>query len=320
MLVEKINDYIQKQIRVTPCHSNRASELAHDCLRYLVYQRTIWEQKTPHDLKREHLFKLGKEMEKITIQDLCNSGLDVEQQQRDFKDKSTHITGHIDGIVNVDGDQYLLEAKSVKDFVFNSITDENSVKYSRYSFLKKYYAQLNLYLYLHGRKEQAFLLFKDKHNGGYKEVLITLDCDFCEQLLKKAETIEKHLKEDTLPDRIEYDDFLCGNCPYNHICCPSPKSEGVKFVDNEEIRTLLEEYEVLKEKAARFKIVDDLLKKELAEQDNIAVGDFHITGKWRSLTKYNVPQEIKDNYKEVSKYWVKKITRFAHNDAKEAHS
>lgn len=320
MLVENIDSYKEHKIRISPCNSNRASQLGHECLRYLVYERTTWDQKIPHDIGLQYIFDIGNDVENIVIRELQEAGFNIEQQQRDFQDKDHHITGHIDSIINVDGDKYLLEIKSVSPYIFDTLNDEKSIKNHKLAYIRKYYAQLNLYLYLAGLGEKGILLFKNKTSGRYKEIMVNLDYDYCENLLQRASQIEKHLKENTLPDRIEFDENLCGTCPYNHICCPSPKSEGVKFVDNEEIRTLLEEYEALKEKAARFKIVDDLLKKELAEQDNIAVGDFHITGKWRPLTKYNVPQEIKDNYKEVSKYWVKKITRFAHNDAKEAHS
>ena len=320
MLIENIDSSKERKIRISPCNSNRASQLGHDCVRYLVYERTAWDQKVPHDVGLQYIFDMGNDVENIVIRELKEAGFNIEQQQRDFQDKDHRITGHIDSIINVDGDKYLLEIKSVSPYIFDTLIDEKSIRNHKLSYIRKYYAQLNLYLYLAGLGEKGILLFKNKTNGRYKEIIVNLDYDYCENLLKRATQIENHLKNDTLPERIEYDENLCNGCPYNHICCPSPKSEGVKFIDNEEVQELLEEYDELKEKAARFKIVDDLLKKELAEQDQISIGDFYITGKWRSLTRYNVPQEVKDNYKETSKYWVKKITRFANESAKGQHS
>jgi len=43
MIVDRILE--SKKPQLYPVHSNRASELGHECLRYLVYNRTRWQEK-----------------------------------------------------------------------------------------------------------------------------------------------------------------------------------------------------------------------------------------------------------------------------------
>lgn len=309
MLIDQIDYSKEKKIRISPCNSNRASELGHECTRYLVYNRTIWDQKIPHDVGLQYVFDMGNEIEAIVLKELSEAGFALENQQRDFQDAQHKITGHIDSMIIIDGKKHLLEVKSSSPYIFDTITDLDSVKNHKFPYIRKYYAQVNLYLYLSGVSDEGILLFKNKTSGKYKEILIPLDYELCENLLKKAEEIEGHLKNNTLPDRIQYDDQICGKCPFVHICCPSPKSEGVQFIVDNELEELLQEYDTLQSSVKKFKEIDEQLKLRLKEQDKICIGDFYITGGWRQSTKYNIPNDIKATYKETSQYWVKKITK-----------
>lgn len=310
MITEQLDFSKEKKIKLSPCNSNRASELGHECLRYLVYNRTHWDKKTLHNIGLQYIFDMGNEIESIVLKELNEAGFSLQQQQRDFQDQEHKITGHIDSVIIINDKRYLLEIKSCSPYVFETISDPESIKNHRYPYIRKYYAQINLYMYLSGISEEGILLFKNKSTGRYKDILIQLDYKLCENLLKKAEQIEKHLKDKTLPERIEFNEQLCGDCPFQYICLPSPSSEEIKFIINTELEELLEEYDQLKNSATRFKKVDDLLKIKLKGQDKISIGDFYITGKWRKCTKYNIPSAIKNKYEESYQYWVKNISKF----------
>ena len=55
-IVGRIYSQKERKIKINPCHTNRASELGHPCLRYLVYIRTSWQDRVPHGLGLQLLF------------------------------------------------------------------------------------------------------------------------------------------------------------------------------------------------------------------------------------------------------------------------
>jgi len=306
-IVERIMAAKQKKIKQFPVNSNRASDLGHPCVKYHVLNRTRWQEKELHDASLQAVFDLGNEFEQIIMKDLSEAGIPVIEQQRPFEWKEYQITGHIDGKLLIDGQIIPFDAKSCSPFVFDYISDIKSLTRSKYPYLRKYPTQLNLYL-LMSNCEKGLLLFKNKVNGQYKEVWMGIDYDLGEETLKRAEAINKHLADGTMPEPIS-DPFWCNDCPYIHICRPPINGKEVEVMDDEGLASMLDRLDELKPYMQEYKQLDDELKTILEGKEKLLVGNWIITGKWIEKKSYDVPAEIKEKYVTVTRYWKRNIEK-----------
>jgi len=175
--------------------------------------------------------------------------------------------------------------------------------------MRRYLSQVTIYCLL-SNKEKAVILFKNKVTGALKEIWVPLDYELGETLLKRAEEINKHVKEGTLPDPIEYNELLCGDCPYHHICLPEHIGKEVE-IDTGELETMLDRLEELKPAVKEYDEIDEQVKEIVTGKEKILAGNYFITGKWAERKSYDVPVEIKTQYEKVTQYWRKTIKRLA---------
>jgi len=297
-----------KRIRRIPHRANWASGLGHPCLRYLVYERTHWEEKKLHGSVLQSIFDLGNDFESIVLRELNEAGLDIIEQQQSFFWKKYEISGHVDGKLVMFDKAIPVEIKSMSPYVFGSIDNIADMKYHKYDHIRGYLAQLNLYMLLDG-KDQGIFIFKNKVTGQIKDIWMELDYDLGEELIKKAEIINQHVKDETLPEGADYDQNRCDDCGFVHLCLPEVIGRGVEICTDEELLELLPQYWELKPIAKQFKEIDDQLKKMLEGREKLLVGEYYIDGKWQNRTSYNVPLEIREPYKEIKPYWKKSIIK-----------
>ena len=306
MIVEKVLEAKARKIKQWPVNSNRASELGNECLKYLVLNRTRWEEKTLHNAKLQMIFDMGKMVEESVMQDLREAGFVIVEQQRPFSWAKYQITGSIDGKIVIDGKTYPTEIKSAAPFSFNSINSIEDMKRHKWHYMRKYPAQLTLYLLMDG-KDRGLFIFKNKSTGELKEIFLDLDYDFAESLIKKAEAINKHVAEGTLPEPMEYSEEICADCPFVHLCLPDRIGKEVEIVEDGRLLELLNRYAELKPVAKEYEDVDSQIKKLVEGREKIIVGNFFIEGKWVDRKVYNIPTEIKNQYETISRYWKKQI-------------
>jgi len=299
MIIEKILEAQQGKIKQRPVNSNTASELGHPCLLYHVYQRTRWQERTLHDARVQLIFGMGNAVEDLAMQELREAGFKVVEQQRPFFWPEYQITGTIDCKLLLDGEAVPTEIKSCSPYMFDKINAIDDLTRGKYLYLRKYPAQLTLYL-LMDNKERGVFLFKNKSNGQYKEIWMNIDYALGEELLKRAECINRHVAASTLPDPMEYDEGVCDKCGYVHICPVFHVGKEVTILDDEELASLLAEYERLKPYAKAYDDVDRILKDKLSERDKVLIADWYITGKWVEKKAFSVA---------AGRYWFKKISR-----------
>ncbi len=308
MIVEKVLDAKQAKIKQWPVNANRASNMGHECLRYLVLERTSWQEKTLHDARLQMIFDMGNVVEQATLQDLREAGFTIVEQQRAFSWAKYQITGTIDCKLAIDGKVYPTEIKSAAPYSFDSINSIEDMRRHKYHYARKYPAQLTLYLVMDG-KDKGLFLFKNKSTGELKEIWLDLDYEFAESLIKKAEAINRHLVTGTLPEPMEYNDQICGDCGYAHICLPDRIGKEVEVQDDGELVDLVRKYDALKASAKEFDEVDKKINEIVRGREKILVGDWFVEGKWYDKKSYDVPDEIKQQYEVVSQSWRKKIIR-----------
>ena len=250
-IVQAVIETKMKKIKLWPVNSNRASELGHPCDRYLVYLRTRGMERPLHDIGLQFIFDEGNLHEDAVLRDLREAGIRIIEQQRSFEWKKYQITGSIDGKIQDDGNIIPIEIKSFSQWNWNAINSAEDMFKSKAVYMKKYPAQLTLYLIM-DEKETGLFILKNKINGLLKQIPLKLDFAYAETLIQKAERINAHIKAGTLPDRIPYDDNISGNCPFAHICLPDHKHEATLLDDPEleskldrrgELKSLKDEFE-----------------------------------------------------------------------------
>ena len=308
MIVEKVLEAKERKIEQWPITANRASELGHECLRYLVLNRTRWQEKTLHGARLQMIFDMGRMVEDLVSQDLREAGFTVVEQQRSFSWAKYQITGSIDFKLSIDGKVYPTEVKSAAPHPFGSINSVVDMLHHKYHYMRKYPAQLTLYL-LMDNKEEGLFLFKNKSTGELKEIWMDLDYDFAETLVKKAEAINRHVAEGTLPEPMEYNEDICSECAFVHICMPDRIGKEVEVTDDSALLELVTRYMELKPGAKEFDEVNERITKLVQGREKILVGDYFIEGKWVERKVYHVPDEVRLKYADTSQSWQKKIMR-----------
>jgi len=297
MIVEAYEELKRKRINQWPSNSNRASVLGHECERYLVFKRTRWQEEKLHGPKLQGIFDLGNVLEAAVLRDLAEAGVKVVEQQRAFSWPEHLITGHIDAKVLVNGSAMPIEIKTSSPYVWQSLNTLDDMKRGRYPYLRRYPAQMMLYL-LMDNKETGLFLFLNKLTGELKEIPCPLDYQLGESLIQKADSINAHVASGTVPPCIEYDEMTCGECGFLAICLPEVKRNAIEFSDDSDLLVDLKRRYELAGAKSEFDRLDKSIKERVSSHEKLVVGEFLITTKMQSRKAYTV---------EASEYKVTKI-------------
>ena len=288
-IIEKIKDGKRKKIKVYPQHVVRASEVGHDCERYLVFSITRWEDKKPHGAETEFMFEGGRLVEDLAIKDFEDAGFKVYRPEPDkaiMAAKPT-ITGHVDVRVDFGNSKvYTGEIKGLNIYDWNSLNCIEDFFNSKKVWIRKYPAQLMTYLHIK-KEEEGFFYLKSVPRFQPKFIWITLDHAYMESILKKTERIEKYVADGTMPPPIN-DASVCQYCGFLHVCLPEIKQKELEFIDDPDFETKL----IRRDEIASLKKEYDLLDREIKNyckgRDRLMVGDFLITGSEVSRKGYVV--------------------------------
>lgn len=268
----------KRRIRVSPCHATRASSLGHHCERFLVYERTAWERRLPHDEETQALFDLGNNLEDYVLRELEASGVRVLQRARDYVDRRFDLTGHLDAKLEIEGVEKPIpaEVKGLNPYTAKSIARVEDIRDHKQVWVRKYYAQLQAYLFLDNADLGVFVIF-NKLTGLVSFVECPLDYAYAESLLQKAERVKAHVAAGTLPDRNQTHE--CQRCPFVHLCLPDVQfGPGVEVLDSAELEALLKRRAELKAQRDEYEEVDEALKYALPRKPELLVGEWAIRG------------------------------------------
>lgn len=310
-------DELLKDKRKRTAKSNRASALGHPCLRYLVLLRITQPKFMPDfDLPSLARMREGNLHERDVKAKLLDAGYEVEESQREFTMPEYDISGHVDGFVRFgcktstmnatvggkDGApirvisstgkftlRCAFECKSCSTFLWQGITDYESLKADHASrWLKRYPTQLQLYM-LMANEDQGLFCFKNRDSGQPKFMDVPQDLEVAESAIQKAEGVNKHMKAGTLPE-FHPDPDECFNCDLHLSCnppCVQQAGPGVEIFADEVLTQLLKRKAELAAAKKEAKAVDESLKRMVEGKRGIA-GAWFIDGKWVDRKGYEV--------------------------------
>lgn len=304
-LVESIYKYHKRNIKLYPCHTNRASAIGGPCVRQLVYKRIAWDKAERGTIERQLVFDEGHHHEKRVMLDLMEMGVEIIEQQVAGKDEQTGITYHLDAIVLCDGEKYPLEIKSCAPHIFQALERYDSETGYQiameeigrfYPWLKKYPAQTMIYCF--GKAlEKGIIIFKNKSNGRLKQFTIHLDLDYLSEIFEKAKVVNGYVEkieaikgfkadledpekaDKMLPKRIS-DTDECKYCDHSHLCLPNIDfGAPLKIEDDPGFENDLDNLHLFEQAAKHYNKLHDKIKAQCKNIANKIVGKYHITGK-----------------------------------------
>lgn len=293
-IVADIRKAHEQDIKMVQPMSNWASSLGHPCARYGVHRRLDWQRKPLHDVTTQFIFNGGKVIEQhIAKTYLERAGYQIIEADRPIQVESTgtlkrlQIGGKLDFICRKDGFSFPVEVKSSAHYTWEKINVIEDFLFSKKSWLHSYPAQLALYLLAKDYEIGCFLLIS-KQTFEPKVIWMHQDYSYAEELLQRAEVINKHVAAGTYPERIPYEDQICGKCDFAKVCLGDVVRTEAQILDNEDLLSKLEQREKLKAAAKEYEELDAEVKRELQGIKKGVAGEFVIIGKEVHRKGYSV--------------------------------
>lgn len=276
------------------------------CVRQMVYAHTHWQEKEPFTPEGIAHMEDGNHEERVLIQELLVDGFDVVEQQVQLDDDRYWVTGKIDGKLRWQGRRVPFEVKRIQPYVFKKIKSVEDMQADE--FLLKKLRQLTLYLILHN-EEVGLFIFSDGL-GGRKVVVVPLDYELGESILRDLEAANVALKaiapgpvdanDPRLPARIPYNSKVCGYCPWRRVCLPDLNFGEGMVLGPEELTEAVARYEQLKVSASEYERLKKSIKTSVKDKPLVKCGAYLVIGKW---TERKMPAKSES----VIRFWDWKV-------------
>lgn len=206
-------DWSRRKERLPGTLKNRAHSAGHPCRRKLVYERLHPEEADPIDEGLWSVFREGHSQHEVIRRDLEAMGVKVLSVERPVSWPDLDLTGTIDLVLEVDGEETVWDAKGYSPHLkVRSLDDVREGPW----YLRVAYWQVQLYMLLLGR-EGGFIL-KNKGTSRLHFLDVPLDFAGTEALLSRIEDVNEHVRAELLPDR-EVGEW-CDGCEFRRVCGP----------------------------------------------------------------------------------------------------
>lgn len=309
-----------------------------DCERQGTYEFSHYKDKAPFTWELQALFQSGNVNEAAYKAQLRDLGLDLVEDGAPLSEdmrRKYNIGGYLDTRIKWEGSRIPIEMKLTNPNSFSkidglgadvlkngditqSMIERGIESMKRVVWFRKYLRQLMVYLL--GTNEDVGMFAFTDGRGAWKFVIVPLDYQEGERILKIAESIKTHVESNTLPERIPYDQEICGKCPFLTTCIPDILSIPAKKIEGSEVLAgLLEKKESLVPAWREVESIDKKIKAifEGVKDGVFAVGNFVITRKNQQKTMYEIPDDVKAKYAKKRDEYRNKIERFAKTDTED---
>lgn len=277
-IAEMIDDIIQSEIRIYPCHTNRLSMIG-ACLRKQYYSRTAYEYAIPVELGLQKIFELGNEWERSIFNRwiMRLPGVILRRSQIPLAYREYQISGSPDYEIEWEGRLYVIDGKSASSAAFRAINTWEDLYYSDIHYRRCYVYQLQGYMLL-SEIEQGFFWFGDKESMRFKVIPMELDYDIANEVLERAKIINKAVEAKEAPERIEYS-RECVSCQFRNLCKPEKPKSFVYDLTSPEAVQLLQDWWNANEARKTYESLNESVKELCRGVESGVCGPFHITGK-----------------------------------------
>ena len=281
-IIEKVFTATEKKIKSYPCHNIWASQIGGDCERYLVHSILDDDKKILHTVHSEFIFEGGRFLEGIAEAQLKRGGFTLTETQRHFRTERGNITGRIDGMLSMNGSESIpCEIKGLQPYDWQALNTIEDFHKSKRPWIRKYPAQLLLYMHATEKTEGVFYLI-NKLSYLPKAIWMEYDTEYLENIFERAERVNAYVANKTYPDPVE-DPDTCKWCAFSHICLPAKDyGEGVQVSDDPALLDALAIREANMEARKGYEEADKYIKSVCKGKEYIMAGEWMIIGKSQS--------------------------------------
>jgi hypothetical protein len=200
----------------------------------------------------------------------------------------------VDCVVVVGDRGVPLDAKSMSPHIFSKLFPGGSGVYEwsdisprleTFPWVRKYRAQIMIYSLLKNI-DIGILFFKNKSTGQLAQVNVPLDFQYGEELLQKAELVNRHCEDSSSegPERLSGRVAVqnCEECRFRHLCLPGLEGgDTIVLLEDKEVENLLDRRGALEESGREYGRLDDEAKRwaKARPEPQIAMGKWLVTKK-----------------------------------------
>lgn len=278
--------YLQEKITRSRWKSIRASGIDDICNRRLYYYITCGELAEEIDTGLAAIFEEGKDQEPGVRRYLSGLGFEIKKASMTADWEKYNLSGSIDGVLNLNGIEYIAEIKTVSEYAWQKI---NSVADLNEGYHKKWYGQMQIYLLLFNHEKGIYIL-KRKEAKQVKIIEVELDYGYAEGLIRKAEKVNSALNSGIPPDYLQSNPIECKRCPFFGKVCNPPLDFGTtEIIEDDILSQKLERRAELATAVSEYNKLDKEIKERFREIPSAICGNFSITGEKR-ITKYKAQE------------------------------
>lgn len=133
----------------------------------------------------------------------------------DLKSENFKITGHPDGVINIDGKKWLLELKTINDFGFKDVVARGEPKPDHILQTNMYMGMMKIY--------QAIVIYFNKDSGVWRQFYLKYDNQLVKAKLDSITYMRQCIANESkpLPARVVCASITCSrakNCPVSKQC------------------------------------------------------------------------------------------------------
>ena len=225
MTQPKIPEWWETNTRVYAQHVNRVSSIGHPCAFTNYLARACSHDREPPDEILRRIFEIGHMWEKHFMRKLFGSSVTIRSYQRDVEWADLQLVGHLDVVLDIDGEKVMVDFKSASPHAFRMLNTLDDLRNSPYHYHQNYVTQCSLYgIHESIEADWCGLLIANKVTGEWKQILWEPTC--CTQEIEAAfsacEQINDHLaNKSALSDVQEYlamPGTYCNRCGWKNKC------------------------------------------------------------------------------------------------------
>lgn len=188
------------------------SSLGDECAAKVAYLYSHAAEST-FDGRMLRLFQTGHLEEERFAQDLRSIGFEVVTdragKQIEVSDDSGHLKGHIDGLVNINGDWLLLEMKTHSQKSFDLLTSKGLA-----ASKPEHVGQMQLYMGFLGISCGGLYMAKNKNTDELHFEFVKFSVAHYERLLARGKSIIAS------EEQVKSPSYKCNWCPAKAVCGP----------------------------------------------------------------------------------------------------
>jgi len=297
---------------------NRASSAGwlYDCQRHLVLMRLAPEKEIVGKDQRRR-FAEGAKQEILMRDDFRRAGVNILP----MKPKGRVIQGpeikfEPDDLFEINGVSPIpVDYKSCSSAIFREIKRYevgSDLKRSRLTWIRHYPVQMNIYCAGWGAT-YGLMPFKDKESGEKKIIECPYNSGDYSFVADGFTEINRMVEKEDVPAVIN-NNAVCSFCGFRDHCYPEekPKAAVSKIQDHElamKVLSLLERRQAMlssgiKQAAKELEETEDEIKGEIrALGEVVEIGDYRVTCQKSTRTEYEIPDDVKKQYKKIVDSW-----------------